>query len=315
LTVNPLPTVSVNSATICGGSSATLTASTSASSPSYLWSPGGATAASITVSPAATTVYTVTVTDGSTGCTNIGSGTVTVNPTPSCTVSPSTATICAGGSQIFTVNPSGGTPGYTYLWNTGATTSNITAVTAGTYSATVTDSNGCTTTCSAMLTVNPAPAAPTAGNNGPIVEGNTLNLTATTVAGVTYGWTGPNSFASTNQNPSISNATSAASGTYSVTVTDSNGCTATSSTTALVTALKITSITKQGSDLQITWATTGGVTNAVQATVGNPSYNTNFVDISGPILILGSGDTTTNYVDSGAATNSASKFYRIRLVP
>jgi hypothetical protein len=82
-----------------------------------------------------------------------------------------------------------------------------------------------------------------------------------------------------------------------------------------VTALNITSITKQGSDLNITWATTGGVTNAVQATLGTPGYNTNFVDISGPIIILGSGDTTTNYVDSGAATNSPAKFYRVRLVP
>src|ERR1019366_2776387 len=66
VTVNPLPTVSVNSATICAGGSATLTATTSASSPSYLWSPGGATTTSITVSPASTTTYTVTVTDGTT---------------------------------------------------------------------------------------------------------------------------------------------------------------------------------------------------------------------------------------------------------
>src|SRR5258707_9135454 len=68
VTVDALPTVSVNSPTICVGGSTTLTATTSAATPSYLWSPGGATTASITVNPAATTTYTVTVTDGTTSC-------------------------------------------------------------------------------------------------------------------------------------------------------------------------------------------------------------------------------------------------------
>jgi hypothetical protein len=80
VTVNPPPTVSVNSETICAGDSTVLTATTSASSPGYLWNdPANSTTASITVSPSSTTNYTVTVTDGVTGCANSGSGTVTVN--------------------------------------------------------------------------------------------------------------------------------------------------------------------------------------------------------------------------------------------
>ena len=77
-TVNPLPTVTVNSQTICVGDSATLTATSSAASPAYLWSPGGETTASITVSSASTTIYSVTVTDGTTTCAVGGSDTVTV---------------------------------------------------------------------------------------------------------------------------------------------------------------------------------------------------------------------------------------------
>ena len=323
VTVSPLPTVSVNSATVCAGGSAILTATTGASAPSYLWSPGGATTASITVSPASTTIYTVTVTDGSTGCANSGSGTVTVNPLPATPTAGNNGPICAGS----TLNLSTPTVvGATYSWtgpNSFASSqqnpsiSNATTAVSGTYLVTITDSNGCTSAAgSTSATVNPNPSTPTASNNGPIIEGNTLNLTASTVDNTTYSWTGPNGFASTNQNPSISNATSAASGAYLVTVTDSNGCTsAAGSTTALVTALQITSITTQGGDILITWLTTGGVTNAVQATPGTPGYNTNFVDISGPLLILGSGDTSTNYVDVGAATNSPAKFYRVRLVP
>lgn len=45
------------------------------------------------------------------------------------------------------------------------------------------------------------------------------------------------------------------------------------------------------------------------------SGHTNFFDISGPIIIHVSGDTATNYLDVGAATNVPSRFYRVRLVP
>jgi hypothetical protein len=65
----------------------------------------------------------------------------------------------------------------------------------------------------------PRPPAPTAGNNGPITAGVTLNLTASAVPGATYRWTGPDGFTSTDQNPSIANATTNASGLYSVTAT------------------------------------------------------------------------------------------------
>ena len=81
--------------------------------------------------------------------------------------------------------------------------------------------------------------------------------------------------------------------------------------------LRIVSALRQSNDVVIVWTTTGGFTNAVQATAsgGNGDYATNFLDISGPIVISGSGDATTNYVDGGGATNVPSRYYRIRLVP
>jgi hypothetical protein len=63
------------------------------------------------------------------------------------------------------------------------------------------------------------PGTPFAGYNSPLYAGMTLNLTASTVAGATYNWTGPNGFASTNQNPSIAAASTNDSGDYNVTVT------------------------------------------------------------------------------------------------
>jgi hypothetical protein len=81
--------------------------------------------------------------------------------------------------------------------------------------------------------------------------------------------------------------------------------------------LRIISVVQQSNDVVITWTTAGGHTNAVQATAGDAGggYATNFTNISGSIIIPGSGDTTTNYVDTGGATNTPSRYYRIRLVP
>jgi hypothetical protein len=81
-------------------------------------------------------------------------------------------------------------------------------------------------------------------------------------------------------------------------------------------ALRIISAIQQSTNVMITWATAGGFTNAVQATSGdaNNGYTNNFADVSGPIVISGSGDTTTNYTDGGV-TNTPSRFYRVRLVP
>ncbi|MEO6719375.1 MAG: DUF2341 domain-containing protein, partial [Ferruginibacter sp.] len=62
-----------------------------------------------------------------------------------------------------------------------------------------------------------------AGNNGPLCSGTPLNLTATTVASSTYSWTGPNSFTSSSQNPTLT-YTSAKAGVYSVQVTTTSGC-------------------------------------------------------------------------------------------
>jgi hypothetical protein len=81
---------------------------------------------------------------------------------------------------------------------------------------------------------------------------------------------------------------------------------------------RLTAITRQSNDVQLVWTTTGGSTNRVQATAGGPdgSFATNnFADIGSNLIIAGSGAVTTNYTDTGGATNSLSRYYRIRLLP
>jgi rhamnogalacturonan endolyase len=81
--------------------------------------------------------------------------------------------------------------------------------------------------------------------------------------------------------------------------------------------LRILSISPRSNDILIIWATAGGRTNAVQAADGDGTggYNTNFTDISVPIIISGGGDAATNYLDVGGETNIPARYYRVRLVP
>jgi hypothetical protein len=84
-------------------------------------------------------------------------------------------------------------------------------------------------------------------------------------------------------------------------------------TPAVPTDFRILSIVKAGNDIVLTWITTGGKVDVVQATGGsNGSFNTNgFANISPSILIPGTSSVTTNYVDLFGATNQPARYYRI----
>jgi gliding motility-associated-like protein len=157
-------------------------------------------------------------------------------PTAPTTVTATPATICAGESSVIDVtSPVSGVTYNVYTaitggTNLGAVPHTVSPASTTTYYVEAVNSSDptcvSTTRTPITVTVNPAPTA-TAGGGGNVCTGGTINLTATTVTGATYGWTGPNVFSSPNQNPTISNATLAMSGTYTLTVT-LNGCSATS---------------------------------------------------------------------------------------
>jgi uncharacterized protein DUF4038/collagenase-like protein with putative collagen-binding domain len=76
-------------------------------------------------------------------------------------------------------------------------------------------------------------------------------------------------------------------------------------------AFRITAVARQGNNIRVTWKTSGGTTNVVEVA---SSLTNGYASLSTNIVISGSGDATTNYVDVGGATNAPSRFYRIQLV-
>ena len=152
MTINPLPTVgtTVTNATICAGTSTSITGT---GANTYTCNPGGLSGTTVTVTPVSTTTYTVTGTTTTTGCTNTSTRTITANPLPSVGTTVTNATICAGTSTSIT-----GTGANTYTWNPGGlsgTTVTVAPVATTTYTVTgTTTSTGCTKTATRIITVN-----------------------------------------------------------------------------------------------------------------------------------------------------------------
>ncbi|MBK8846372.1 MAG: DUF11 domain-containing protein [Bacteroidetes bacterium] len=235
-----------------GSSSVTATGGTSPYS--YAWSNGASTSSNNNV-PAGT--YTATVTDAN-GCTATCSFTVT-EPTQLVATCSGTPVSCKNGNDgSSSVTATGGTSPYSYAWSNGASTSSNNNVPAGTYTATVTDANGCTATCSFTVTEPTQLVATCSGTPVSCKNGNDGSSSVTATGGTSpysYAWSNGASTSSNNNVPA---------GTYTATVTDANGCTATCSFTVteptqLVATCSGTPVScKNGNDGSSSVTATGG---------------------------------------------------------
>ncbi|MDB5283157.1 MAG: hypothetical protein JWO06_2232, partial [Bacteroidota bacterium] len=212
----------------------------------------------------APTTYTVTAKDAN-GCT-INSNTVTISePAASLTAGiVNTNVTCNGFNDgTVTVSPlaSGGTPPYVYSLNGGgySGTTSYTSLSPNSYTVTVKDGNNCVFNTNTVNLTQPAVLVVVASNDGPYYgTTQTIHLFTTVTGGTTaysYSWNGPLSWSSNSANPSIPNAIVPMTGTYNITVTDANGCTASD-----------TSYVQVNSSATYTWT---GAIDANWTTVGN----------------------------------------------
>ncbi|WP_177765513.1 T9SS type A sorting domain-containing protein [Flavobacterium sp. I3-2] len=253
-----------------GGANGTATVNVTGGTPGYTysWAPSGGTAATATGLSAGN--YTVTVTDAN-SCQTTRSFTIGQPNTALNTlaVGQNNASCYGGTNGTATVVATGGTPGYTYSWNTTPVqwTATATGLAAGTYTVTVTDANNCEATRSFTIT-QPSALIATVGAqtnvscNGGANGTATVNVTGGT-PGYTYSWAPSGGTAAT--------ASGLAAGTYTVTVTDANSCSKTQSFT--ITQPSILSATKSHTNVLCNGTATGSATVVASGGSGTYTYS------------------------------------------
>ncbi|MES2873842.1 MAG: hypothetical protein V4708_08980, partial [Bacteroidota bacterium] len=291
----------------------------------YAWT-GGITTEDLTGLAAGT--YNVTVTDAN-NCTATAS-VIIIQPAAALALATSKTDITCFGASSGAINLSvtGGTAPYSYAWTGGITTEDLTGLAAGTYNVTVTDANNCTATTSVIITQPASALALTSAKTDVLCFGATngsVNLSVTGgTAPYTYAWTG---------GITTEDLTGLAAGTYNVTVTDANNCTATASVIIIqpAAALALTSsktdvlcfgsstgainLNVTGGTAPYTYAWTGGVTTEDLAGLAAGTYNVTVTDannctattsviISAPAASLALTSSKTDILCFGASTGA-----------
>ncbi|MES2006250.1 MAG: gliding motility-associated C-terminal domain-containing protein [Bacteroidota bacterium] len=246
LFINPLPAApTVHNNAVCEGNTGMLVATAPGGIYDWYTVPsGGASVATgnTFTSPALTASSTYYVQSTINNCSGPRSSTtITVSAKP-LLVSPATGEVCS--SNAFTYLAISNQPGTIFTWSRSSVTGITNPATSGQTDSSITEVLINTTTGTVPVTysivpvnkgctgdpffytasVKPTPTVPLISNNTPVCAGAPLNLSTASVTGASYQWNGPNGFSSAQQNPVLSNITTAGAGIYQLLITV-NGCT------------------------------------------------------------------------------------------
>ena len=290
----------VDNNTSCNGSTdggATASATGGTGTYTYSWS-NAATTATITGLGAGT--YSVTVTDAN-GCTDSSSVTITEPASIIASTVVDSNVSCNGSTDGgATASATGGTGAYTYTWSNAATTASITGVGAGTYSVTVTDANGCTDSTSVMITEPASLVASTILDSNVSCNGNTDGgATASATGGTTsytYSW---------SNSATTASITGVAAGTYSVTITDANGCTDSASLT-ITSPTGVVASAVLDSNVSCNSGSDGGATASATGGTAGYTYSWSNSATTASITGVGAGTYSVTVTDANGCTDSTS---------
>ncbi|MCF8372074.1 MAG: T9SS type A sorting domain-containing protein [Bacteroidales bacterium] len=284
VTINSLPIVNLGPDQILpNGSTPTLDAGAGATA--YLWSTG-ATSQTITVSISG--LYSVTITDAN-GCENADEVHITIEPpvnTLTVTLVPDFS-LCEGSGTMIFANSTGGTLPYTFLWSTGQTLPHIpvTPVVTTTYSITVTDAQSNVAIDSVVITVNPLPVVDL-GVDIIACEGDFV-IIEPNLSG-TFLW---------SNGSTMNHIPVTTSGTYSLTLTDGNGCSNSDEINVTFNPLPVVNL---GPDLNLPT----GSTPILDAGAGFTSYIWSTGETTQTISVNTSGTYSVTEIDANGCSNS-----------
>lgn len=308
---NPVTTVAATLNPICVGQNTTLQGSGASN---YFWQPGSLNGSSVVVSPTTTTTYTVTGSSGN--CSSTATISITVNPVPALSVTPSSPAICAGQQVGLTLNSNIVLSGCTWNPTTGLTPSSSCNPTANpvvttTYNVTGQTAAGCTSSAGVTVTVNPNPTVNISSNapGNAICAGQCAQLSAIGIPAVTsWNWLPATGLSSANvSNP---NACPVTTTTYTATAQSAAGCSGSNSITITVNPVPVLNVTPQPATI-----CNGG--NIQLSVSGNPALsscnwlpNNTLNPSAGSCTPLASPTSTTTYTVTGTTsagcTSSAS---------
>ncbi|WPO78269.1 T9SS type A sorting domain-containing protein [Flavobacterium sp. KACC 22761] len=277
--------------------SATVSVTGGTGSYSYSWAPSGGTSATATGLEAGT--YTVTVTDAN-NCTATQSFMI-IEPAKLTATAVTQTNIACNGAKTgsATVSASGGTGVYTYSWSpSGGTSATATGLDAGTYTVTITDANSCTAMQSFTIT-EPSKLVASKGSQTNIAchGGATGSATVSVTGG-----TGSYSYSWAPSGGTSATATGLTAGTYTVTVTDANSCTAMQSFTIIQPASSLSATT---ASVAVSCFGGGNGSASVNVSGGSPNYTYSWAPFGGTSATatgLSAGDYICTITDSKGCT-------------
>jgi hypothetical protein len=290
--------IAVDSNVSCNGLSnggATASASGGTAPYTFTWS-NAATTASITGVMAGT--YTVTVSDNN----GVTASDITTITEPAAliaaTMIDSNVSINGGANGGATASATGGTAPYTYAWSNTATTASITGVMAATYTVSITDNNGCSDTEIAVITqpgslIASAVVDSNVSCNGLSNGGATASATGGT-APYTYNW---------SNSATTASITGVIAGTYTITVTDNNGATA--SNTAIVTEPStLIAGTVIDSNVSVNGGSDGGATASATGGTAPYTYSWSNGATTASITGISAGNYTISITDNNGCSDT-----------
>ena len=227
----------------------------------FSWS-NGAMGAQATNLSAGT--YTVTITDED-DCTATASVTITQPPVLSANATSTGESSVGANDGTASANPTGGVPGYLYTWSNGASTQTITGLSAGNYTVTVSDENGCSSVQTVTVSsFNCSNFALSFSVTNPSCNGNTNGSAMVSPSGGTMPY-----LVIWSNGTSTTTASNLAAGNYTVTVTDENGCVETGNVSLTAPPALNLSVSQQ-TNVFCNGAASGSAT--VAASGGTPTY-------------------------------------------
>ncbi|MBI2967479.1 MAG: SprB repeat-containing protein, partial [Bacteroidetes bacterium] len=223
---------------------------------------------------------------------------VFILPGLTATLTPTNVSCFGGSTGSASAVVSGGSPPYTYSWNDGQTASAATGLVAGTYSLSVTGTDGCLKTFTVSVTEPAAPLSSSSSQNNVSCFGGSNGTTTVTAAGgtpaYTYLW---------NNGQTTSTATGLIAGNYTVTITDANTCTTTAAFT--ITEPVILSSTSSQTNVYCFGGSNGTATVTAAGGTLTYSYLWNNGQTTSTATGLNAGNYTVTITDAKGCTTTS----------